>query len=168
MKTIYKLAVAFSVLLPSIAVAQPPEYIRNSTGASLGLSDKQASSASVSDSGAVYTTIASGTPFAACGTATASTADVAIKAAVASNKIYVTSIQCSNSSATTATNINFKDGTTVVAVGGVSQMATTADGAFVVEFPVPLKGTTNTALNFNTAVSVSSVVCCAQGYTSVN
>jgi hypothetical protein len=103
-----------------------------------------------------------------CGTATATTADVAIKAAVASNRNYVTSITCASSDADNATNINFKDGSTVMAVGGVNQMATTSAGTFTATFPVPLRGTVNTAFNFNTAVSTSSVICCASGYISVN
>lgn len=103
-----------------------------------------------------------------CGTATATTSDVAIKAAVASNRIYVTSITCKNTSATVATSLDFKDGTTVIAVGGISQMATTAAGSFDAAFPVPLRGTSNTALNFATNVSVSSVTCCAAGYIGVN
>lgn len=110
----------------------------------------------------------SGEFFQSCGTATATTADVAIKAAVASNRIYVTAITCSNSSATVASNLNFKDATTVIAVGGVSQMATASAGSFTATFPVPLRGSVNTAFNFNTAVSVSSVVCCATGYISPN
>jgi hypothetical protein len=101
-----------------------------------------------------------------CGTATASTADVAIKAAVASNRIYVGAITCASSDADNATNINFKDGTTVVAVGGVNQMATTSAGTFTATFNPPLRGTSNTAFNFNTAVSTSSVICCASTFTS--
>lgn len=109
-----------------------------------------------------------GETWQACGTATASTADVAIKAAVASNRIYVTSITCASSDADNATNLNFKDATTVIAVGGVNQMATTSAGTFTANFPVPLRGTVNTAFNFNTAVSTSSVICCGAGYISVN
>lgn len=99
-----------------------------------------------------------------CGTATASTSNVAIKAAVTNAVIYVTSITCASSSATTATNINFKDGTTTIAVGGVSQMATASNGCFSSSFTVPLRLTKNTAFNFNTDVSVTSVICCANGY----
>lgn len=104
----------------------------------------------------------------ACGTATASTADVAIKGAVASNRNYVTWVSCKNTSATVATTLDFKDGTTVMAVGGISQMATTAPGSFSTTFPTPLKGTANTAFNFATNISVSSVTCCAGGYISVD
>ncbi len=106
--------------------------------------------------------------FYSCGTATASTSDVAMKAAVASNRMYVTSITCKSTSATVATSLDFKDGITVMAVGGISQMATTAPGSFNAVFPVPLRGSVNTALNFATNVSTSSVTCCAQGYISTN
>ena len=106
------------------------------------------------------------TTWQGCGTATASTSDVAIKAALTNAKIYVTSITCSSSAAATATNINFKDGSTVIAVGGVSQMAATADGAFSATFPVPLAVSKNTAFNFNTAVSTTSVICCGAGFIS--
>lgn len=103
-----------------------------------------------------------------CGTATASTGNIAIKAAVTSGFIYITTITCANSAAATATNLNFKDGTIVIAVGGVSQMAAGSDGSFYAEFPVPLKGSKNTAFNFNTDVSVTSVICCGAGYVSAN
>lgn len=108
-----------------------------------------------------------GETWTACGTATATTGDVAIKAAVASNRIYVTSIVCKNTSATVATTLDFKDGTTIYAVGGIGQMAAAAPGSFNAVFPVPLRGTSATALNFATNVSVSSVTCCAAGYISV-
>jgi len=101
-----------------------------------------------------------------CGTATASTANVAINAAVASGYIYVTSFSCASSDADNATNINFKDGTAVIAVGGVSQMATASNGCYSTSFTAPLRLSKNTALNFNTDVSTSSVVCCANGYVS--
>ena len=100
----------------------------------------------------------------ACGTATASTSDVAIKAALTNAFIYVTSITCASSDADNATNLNFKDGTTVIAVGGVNQMATTSAGTFIANFLTPLRTSKNAAFNFNTAVSTSSVICCATGY----
>lgn len=109
-----------------------------------------------------------GESFQSCGTATATTSDVAIKASVASNRIYVTAIVCKNTSATVASSLDFKDGSTVMAVGGISQMAAGAAGSFSATFPVPLRGTSATALNFATNVSTSSVTCCASGYVSVN
>lgn len=105
--------------------------------------------------------------FSSCATATATTADVALKAAAGAGiRIYVTSIDCKNTSATVATSLDFKDATTVIAVGGIAQMATTSPGTYGQTFPTPLRGTANTALNFATNVSVSSVTCCAQGFTS--
>lgn len=107
-----------------------------------------------------------GETWQSCGTATAVTSNVAIKAAVASNRMYVKSITCKNTSATVATSIDFLDGSTVIAVGAVSEMATVAAGSFTAIFPVPLRGTSNTALNFATNVAVTSVTCCAAGYVS--
>jgi acyl dehydratase len=104
----------------------------------------------------------------ACGTATATTADVAIKAAVASNRIYYGSVTCKNTSATVATSIDFKDGATVTAVGGVSQMAAGASGSFSAQFNPPIRGSVNTAVNFATNVSTSSVTCCINWFTSGN
>ena len=116
----------------------------------------------------IFTMAPAGESFQSCGTATATTADVAIKAAVASNRMYVTAITCKNTAAATATSLDFKDGTTIISVGGISQMAAGAAGSFTATFPVPLRGTVNTALNFATNVSTSSVTCCASGYVSVN
>jgi len=142
--------------------AQREDALTANTGTSGDLTPLKTDS-----SGRLITTMAPmGETFQSCGTATASTADVAIKASVASNRIYVTGVTCKNTSATVATSIDFKDGTTVMAVGGVSQMATTAAGSFTANFNPPLRGTSATALNFATNVSVSSVTCCANGYIS--
>lgn len=102
----------------------------------------------------------------ACGTATSSTSNVAIKAALTNAFIYVTGISCQSSDADNSTDLNFKDGTTVISVGGVNQMAATSSGTFTDSFLTPLKVSKNTAFNFNTAVSTASVVCCARGYVS--
>lgn len=106
----------------------------------------------------------------ACGTATASTSDVAIKAAVAGNRIYVTSISCKNTSLVASTTLDFKDGSTVMSVGGIGALvaASGTSGSFTTQFPVPLKGTVNTALNFATNTAATSVTCCAVGYISTN
>tara|TARA_R110000868_G_scaffold321611_1_gene582624 strand:- start:76 stop:945 length:870 start_codon:yes stop_codon:yes gene_type:complete len=114
----------------------------------------------------INTLAPAGETWQGCGTATASTADVAIKASVASNRIYVTSITCKNTSATTATSLDFKDATTVIAVGGISALTATVGDSFVATFNPPLRGTSATAFNFATNVSVSSVTCCAAGYIS--
>lgn len=115
----------------------------------------------------IITSAPPGETWQGCGTATNTTADVAIKAAVASNRIYVTSISCKNTSATVASSLDFKDGTTIISVGGIAQMATTSSGDFIKVFNIPLRGSVNTAFNFATNVLVTSVTCCANGYISV-
>jgi hypothetical protein len=125
----------------------------------------------VDRNGRVITTLApAGETFQSCGTATAVTSDVAIKAAVASNRMYVTSITCKNTSITASTPIDFKDGSTIIAVGGVGAVvaASGTSGAYFAEFPTPLRGSSNTALNFATNTATTSVTCCAQGFVSVN
>lgn len=145
-----------------IAGAQREDALTANTSAS-----GEATQLKTDSSGRLITTMAPmGETFQSCGTATATTADVAIKASVASNRIYVTSFNCKNTSATVGTSIDFKDGSTVMAVGGVSSLQATAAGSFSQTFPVPLRGTSATALNFATNVSTSSVTCCAQGYIS--
>ena len=109
-----------------------------------------------------------GETFQSCGTATAVTSDVAIRAAVASNRIYVTSITCKNTDAAVAPNLDFKDGATIIAVGAIpADSAITVPNSFTMTFPTPLRGTVNTAFNFATNTATSSVVCCAAGYLSV-
>lgn len=120
--------------------------------------------------GRLITTLApAGETWQSCGQAIGTTSVVAIKAAVASNRIYVTSVNCSNSSATTATPIIFRDGpSTDIATGGIGSITATSPGSFATTFPVPLRGSVNVAFNFLTSISTTSVYCCAQGYTSVN
>lgn len=107
--------------------------------------------------------------FFSCGTATATTSNVSIKGAAGSGvRNYITSISCSSSDADNATDLAFKDGTNQAAAGGISQMAAGAPGSFTMAFPLPIRGSTNTAFNFATNVSTSSVTCCVQGFNSNN
>jgi hypothetical protein len=105
-----------------------------------------------------------------CGTATGVTSDVAIRAATASQRSYVTSITCKNSSTTVGPTLDFKDGANIIAVGGIAATSATGllTGTFGVTFPVPLRGSVNTAFNFATNTATTSVVCCANGYTAGN
>jgi hypothetical protein len=120
----------------------------------------------VDRAGRTITTLApAGESFQACSAAATNTADTAIKAAVASNRIYVTNISCSNNSAVPS-QLSIKDGATVIAVGSVSALA--VQGAWTTTFPVPLRGTANTALNFAMTTTSTSTICCASGYISVN
>lgn len=102
--------------------------------------------------------------FQSCSAAATTTADTAIKAAVALNRMYITSISCSNVSAV-ASRIQIKDGTTVIYTGAVGTQAATG-GGFSVSLPTPLRGTVNTALNFNMVTTATDTVCCASGYIS--
>ena len=141
---------------------QDPLSVDNATG--------DAAHPKVDLAGRTITTLApAGESWQACGTSTASTADVLLKAAVASNRIYVTNITCKNTSATVGTTIDFKDAAGgTMAVGGVSSVQATAAGTFTTTFPVPLRGTSNQNLNFAANVAVTSLTCCASGYVSVN
>jgi len=117
--------------------------------------------------GRLITTFApEGDAYYSCSSAATNTSDTAIKAAVASKRIYVTSLTCGNNSAV-ASQLSIKDGTTVMAVGGVGTLAATG-GGFVATFPVPLRGAVNTALNFAMTTTATSTICCAQGYIAVN
>lgn len=118
----------------------------------------------------ITTNAPAGQTFQSCGTATAVTSDVAIKAAVASNRMYVTSITCKNTSTTVGPTLDFKDGATIVAVGGISATSATGtlSGEVDIQFPVPLRGTVNTAFNFATNTATTSVTCCIAGYISVS
>lgn len=106
----------------------------------------------------------------ACGTATAVTSDVAIKASVASNRIYTTSIACKNTSTTVGPTLDFKDGSTIISVGGITATSATGTlpGEYHHEFPVPLRGTSATAFNFATNTATTSVTCCGTGFISVD
>lgn len=169
MKLIKTLLVTLLVTTTAFADSSP---VRNGAGAPLRDLGSQLSVGgryAADVAGRPITTLAEAEfTWQSCGTATGSTADVAIKAAVPLNRIYVTAVTCSSSDADNATNLNFKDATTVIAVGGVSQMATASDGAFTAYFNPPLRGTVNAAFNFNTAAATTLVICCGVGYISVS
>lgn len=105
-----------------------------------------------------------GSTFQSCSAAATTTADTAIKTAVAANRMYITSISCSNTSAV-ASSLQIKDGATVIYVGAVGTQAATG-GGFNVSLPTPLRGSVNTALNFNMVTTATSTTCCAAGYIS--
>lgn len=113
----------------------------------------------------ISTMAPSGETWQSCSSSNTGTSDVAIKAAVASNRIYVTSISCYNTSAVDSA-ITFKDGSTAIYVGAIAKQATNG-GGFTTVLPVPLKGTVNTALNFAMTTTATATTCCAAGYISV-
>lgn len=113
----------------------------------------------------VVTFAPTGETFEECSTSNTGTSDVAIKAAVASNRIYVTSLSCYNTSSV-ASSIIFKNGTTQIYVGGVSNSTLAGVGTWNQSFPVPLRTTANTALNFAMGTNSTATTCCAAGYIS--
>jgi hypothetical protein len=117
--------------------------------------------------GRTITTLApAGETWSACSGAATTTADTAIKAAVASNRIYVTDIDCNNFSAVPS-RVSIKDGSTVIYQGVTAQGVATAS-IWSHTFMIPLRGTVNTALNFAMGTTSTSTICCASGYISVN
>lgn len=102
---------------------------------------------------------------AAAGGITASTADVAIKAAgAASIRNYITSVSIASEPLVAATELVIKEGATVI---WRTKIPTTGMVLTHIEFPTPLKGAAATALNVATLTSnVGAVYFNAQGYQS--
>lgn len=112
----------------------------------------------------VVTNAPAGETWYSCSSVISTTARTAIKAAVASNRIYVTDITCINN-ATTPSYFTIEDGTTAMSVGFFGSNA--AAGAYWEHtFNTPLRGTSNTALNVSVAQTGTSSICCAAGYIS--
>jgi len=142
--------------------AQREDALTANTGTSGDLTPLKTDS-----SGRLITTMAPmGETFSVCSSAATGTAFTTIKAAVASNRIYVTSLTCSNNSAV-ASQFALYDGSggTLVGAGGVGTLAATG-GGFHETFPVPIRGSVNTAFGFQMTTTSTSTTCCAQGYTS--
>lgn len=105
--------------------------------------------------------------FTSCSASATGVVDVAIKEAVASNRIYVTSISCANTAGAVSTELAIDDGATLMDVGYVSS-TTLGESVWTKTYPVPLRGSVNTALNVKPTTTASATRCCAQGYISVN
>ncbi len=121
----------------------------------------------VDRAGRLITTLApAGETFSNCSTDVTTSGNFQVKAAVASNRIYVTSVNCGNNSAVSARIVlsDGSGGTTLAAFGVGTQAAT--GGAFAATFPVPLRLTSNTALFMNVGTTATSTICCASGYIS--
>jgi hypothetical protein len=89
------------------------------------------------------------------------TSDTAVIAAAGSGvRLYITQVLVTNSHATVGTVVEIKDGTTVLYRG----YAAPAGGGFSVNFPVALRGSTNTALNAANITTGSNVYVSASGY----
>lgn len=92
----------------------------------------------------------------------AGTGDTAVIAAQgAGNRIYLSALTVVNESATVATRVDIKDGTTVI-----WRVFVPINSAHTVTFPVPLRLTANTALNMAAAVAVTTAYFAAVGFVS--
>lgn len=100
-----------------------------------------------------------------CSASNTGTSDTAIKAAVASNRIYTTNISCFNTAAV-ASSFEIKDGSTVIYAGGISNSTLAGVAYWEHTFNTPLRGTVNTALNFDMATTATATTCCATGFIS--
>jgi hypothetical protein len=91
------------------------------------------------------------------------TSDVALAAAAGAGiRNYLTAIQFKNISAT-ASEIVVKDGSTVIWRGHAGASMTAMER---IVFPVPLKGTANTALNVALLTTATATIVSAQGFTA--
>jgi hypothetical protein len=99
-----------------------------------------------------------------CSTEETGTSARAILSAVPSNRWYVTSLNCSNNSAV-ASRITFLDGASAKAVGGVGTLAATG-GDIELTFNPPIRGSVNTAFNFQLTTTATATICCASAYFS--
>lgn len=99
----------------------------------------------------------------ACTTSVANTTDLVVRAAsgVLGIRNYITGFQILNASATIATEVVIKDGATVIWRGFAP-----INVPITVILPTPLRGTGNTAVNFQCVTTGASVYISAQGYTS--
>jgi hypothetical protein len=117
--------------------------------------------------GRTITTLApAGETWQSCTPQITNTSDAILKANVASNRNYITSLTCTNRSAV-ASSFVLKDGSTTIFIGGVGTQAATG-GIFNQTFPVPLRSTSNTAFNIAMSTTATDTFCCASGYISVN
>ena len=100
--------------------------------------------------------------YAAAAGGIVNTAAVAIKAAAGAGvRNALTAIQISNAHASVATEVTVSDGATVIWCNHLA-----AGTRMSVDFPTPLLGTANTALNVACATTGAAVYINAQGYTT--
>lgn len=91
------------------------------------------------------------------------TTDVALKALLASNRQYLTSIQMQNTHATVATEIVIKDGATVIWRGFAPA---NMQALHEINFNIPLKTSVGAVLNFACITTGANVYVNAQGFTA--
>jgi hypothetical protein len=84
-----------------------------------------------------------------------------LKAALASNRNYLTSIQIQNTHATVGTEVVIKDGSTVIWRGYAQA---NMQDMLEINFSTPLKTSVNVALNFAAITTGANIYVNAQGY----
>lgn len=94
---------------------------------------------------------------------TTNTSTAIFAAAGANVRNYMTGIYLANSSATTGTEIQILDGTTVI-YDGYLGATTTSLCLLNDDFETPLRGSANTAMNLKTLTTGASIYASAQGY----
>lgn len=108
-----------------------------------------------------------GETFAQCSSVETGTAARAIKNGVASNRHYVSSLSCYNTSAVASTII-FQDGSTTFYGGGLPSNVATGIGTLILQFPVPLRFGSGNPINFQLGTTATNTICCVAGYISVS
>jgi hypothetical protein len=160
-----KLLLVVLMLVCGTAYAQPV-YQNNPNLDDLNVSLGNKSPASVDDDGRIFASMApGGKTWYACVNAT-SAGNTTLKAAVASNRMYVTQFSCASRSAG-ANLVTLQDGAAGTSMAQGNTVSNLLAPGFEKTFPVPLRGSVNTLLNIATT-DASSVWCCASGYISVN
>ena len=119
--------------------------------------------------GRLITTLApAGETWSACSAAVTNTTPAAIKALVASNRIYMTTLTCHNND-DTATVVNIQDGsggTTLYSLYLTTNIL--AVPTHTITFPTPIRSTSATGIFQVPVTTAANVVCCGSGYISVN
>lgn len=166
--------ILISLFIASTAAAQGVPIYNNDASSTLFGTNLSSAAMSVSNKGEVYvipSTTNNVTSFLfAYGTAPSSfyhavsaaditgTTSTQLKAALAGSHIFITNWSCSNTSAT-ASRVDLLDGATAIGVGYLP-----ANGGFTQTFPVPLRGTTNTAVNVQLATTATATRCSISGF----
>jgi hypothetical protein len=94
------------------------------------------------------------------------TTSTPIASAVPGYRYFVSAISCSNTSAASS-RVDLLDGATVM-WSGMLPTGSGGKGRVTAWFPVPLRGTTNTALNVQMATTAMAARCAASGIVSAN
>lgn len=105
------------------------------------------------------------TTWQACSARIDTTTNSAIQAAVAGTRIYVTGISCDNDT-TVATGLVFRNGSTQIWRGAISNTTLAGRGGYTIPLLTPLRLSVATAFNFSPDTNSSGVTCCANGFLS--